>query len=51
MSLIKKARINFRPGVALAGTLTSLTYSKVEPRASKSADKEEEEEGGEDLTN
>ena len=51
VSLIKKARINFRPGVALAGILTSLTYSKVEPRASKSADKEEEEQGGEDLTN
>ena len=51
VSLIKKARINFRPGVALAGILTSLTYSKVEPRASKSSDKEEEEEGGEDLTN
>ena len=51
VSLIKKARINFRPGVALAGILTSLTYSKVEPRASKNSDKEEEEEGGEDLTN
>ena len=51
VSLIKKARINFRPGVALAGILTSLTYSKVEPRASKSSDKEEEEQGGEDLTN
>ena len=51
VSLIKKARINFRPGVALAGILTSLTYSKVEPRASKNSDQEEEEEGGEDLTN
>ena len=51
VSLIKKARINFRPGVALAGILTCLTYSKVEPRASKNSDKEEEEEGGEDLTN
>ena len=51
VSLIKKARINFRPGVALAGILTNLTYSKVEPRASKNSDKEEEEEGGEDLTN
>ena len=51
VTLIKKARINFRPGVALAGILTSLTYSKVEPRASKNSDKEEEEEGGEDLTN
>ena len=42
-SLIKKARINFRPGVALAGMLTSLTYQKVEVKSSK-ADKEEEEE-------
>ena len=28
-SLIKKARINFRPGIALSGILTSLTYAKV----------------------
>ena len=42
-SLIKKARINFRPGMALAGILTSLTYQKVEVKSSK-ADKEDEEE-------
>ncbi|MBO5250777.1 MAG: HU family DNA-binding protein [Bacteroidaceae bacterium] len=30
VSLIKKARINFRPGSALSGILTSLTYTKVE---------------------
>ena len=42
-SLITKARINFRPGVALAGTLSSLTYSKVAKRPTKS---DEEEEGG-----
>ena len=47
-SFITKARINFRPGVALAGTLSTLTYSKVAKRPSKSDD--EEEEGGEDLT-
>ena len=44
-SLIKKARINFRPGVALAGILTSLDYQKVEVKSSK-ADKEKEEEPG-----
>ena len=50
-SLIKKTRINFRPGSALVGILGNLTFSKVKPRYSK-ADKEanEEEEGGEDLT-
>ena len=29
VSLIKKARINFRPGQILAGILTGLTYKKV----------------------
>ena len=50
-TLIKKARINFRPGSALVGILTNLTFQKVKVRSSK-ADKEdeEEEEGGEDLT-
>ena len=43
-ALITKARINFRPGVALAGTLSSLTYSKVAKRPTKS---DEDEEGGE----
>ena len=42
-SLIKKARINFRPGTALSGILGSLTYKKVAVKSSK-ADKEEEEE-------
>ena len=28
-SLIQKARINFRPGIALSGILTNLTYAKV----------------------
>ena len=49
-SFITKARINFRPGVALAGTLSTLTYSKVAKRPSKSDDDGENEEGGEDLT-
>ena len=42
-SLIKKARINFRPGTALSGILGSLVYKKVAVKSSK-ADKEEEEE-------
>ena len=41
-SLIKKARINFRPGVALVGILSNLSYQKVAVKTSK-ADKEEEE--------
>lgn len=42
-SLIKKARINFRPGTALVGVLSNLTYQKVAVKSSK-ADKEEGEE-------
>ena len=41
-TLIKKARINFRPGSALVGILTNLTFQKVKVRSSK-ADKEAEE--------
>ena len=48
-SLIKKARINFRPGTALAGMLTTLSFAKVAVKYAKD-DSEEEEEGGEDLT-
>ena len=44
-SLIKQARINFRPGLALRGILSNLTYTKVKVKSSK-ADKEKEE-GGE----
>ena len=44
-SFITKARINFRPGVALAGALSALTYAKVAKRPTKSDD--EDEEGGE----
>ena len=50
-SLIKKARINFRPGQALSGILTTLSYSKVAKRPTKADDESETEEGGEDLTN
>ena len=51
-SLIQKARINFRPGLALSGILTTLSYSKVAKRPTKAAgDDKETEEGGEDLTN
>ena len=41
-TLIKKARINFRPGTALVGILTSLSYRKVKVKSSK-ADEEKEE--------
>ena len=34
-SLIKKARINFRPGSALVGCLSGLTFQKVKPRYTK----------------
>ena len=44
-SLIKKARINFRPGTALAGMLTTLSFAKVAVKYAKD-DSEEEEEGG-----
>ena len=40
--LIKKARINFRPGTALVGILTGLSYKKVKLKSSK-ADEEKEE--------
>ena len=49
-SLITKVRINFRPGLALAGALTTLSYSKVAKRPTKSDDEGENGEGGEDLT-
>ena len=48
--LIKKARINFRPGSAIVGVLSTLTYQKVKVKSSKANEEVEEEEGGEDLT-
>ena len=43
-SLITKARINFRPGMALAGALTSLSFSKVAKKTTKAKDDAEEDE-------
>ena len=43
-SLIKKARINFRPGSAIVGVLDNLTFAKVKPRSTK-ADKEAKSSG------
>ena len=43
-SLIKKARINFRPGSGLANALNGLTFQKVAVKYTK----DEEEEGGEE---
>jgi predicted histone-like DNA-binding protein len=42
-TLIKKARINFRPGSALVGALDGLTFQKVSVKYTKD---EKEEEGG-----
>ena len=44
-SLIKKARINFRPGSALSSILGNLTFKKVAVKSSK--EDKEAEEGGE----
>jgi len=49
-ALIKKARINFRPGSALVGALSGLTFQKVAVKYTKQSDADKEEEGGEDLT-
>ena len=43
-SLIKKKRINFRPGRVLANAMSSLNFTKVEIKYPK--EEEEEEEGG-----
>jgi predicted histone-like DNA-binding protein len=48
-SLIKKARINFRPGSALVGVLSNLTYQKVAVKSSKAdEEKEDDNTGGEE---
>ena len=47
-SLIKKARINFRPGLALSGMLTSLTYAKVPKKAVPVKEEEEKNDGFEE---
>ena len=45
-SLIKKKRINFRPGRVLANAMSSLNFTKVEIKYPK--EEEEEESGGEE---
>ena len=47
-SLIKRAKINFRPGLTLAGMLGKLQFSKVDIKYAKE-DAADKEEGGEDL--
>ena len=42
-ALIQMARINFRPGIALSGILTSLSFSKVAKKVVKKMDENEEE--------
>lgn len=42
-ALIQKARINFRPGIALSGILTSLSFSKVAKKVVKKMDENEKE--------
>ena len=44
-SLIKKAKIIFRPGTILAGALETLKYSKVAIKYPKETEKEESNEG------
>ena len=47
-SLIKRAKINFRPGKVLANALSSLSFSKVDVKYAKEENPEEEAEGGEE---
>ena len=47
-SFIKKARINFRPGLALSGMLTTLTYAKVPKKAVPVKEEEEKNDGFEE---
>ena len=46
VSMINKARINFRPGLALSGMLTALSFSKVNKLPKKEEKKPEEEVSG-----
>ena len=45
-SLIKRAKINFRPGVALSNALSGLSFTKVKVKYTKPMEEEEEEEEG-----
>ena len=47
-SLIKRAKINFRPGRVLSQALASLSFSKVAIKYPKEAGEDEEEGGGEE---
>lgn len=47
-NLIQKAHINFRPGVSLAGMLTSLSYAKVPKRPLPVKKDEENNDGSEE---
>ena len=44
ISLIKRAKINFRPGTVLANALASLTFSKVRVKYTKEAQEDSGEE-------
>ena len=46
VSMINKARINVRPGLALSGMLTALSFSKVNKLPKKEEKKPEEEVSG-----
>ena len=48
-SLIKRAKINFRPGKVLANALDSLSFSKVNVKYAKEASENEEEGGDEEA--
>ena len=48
-SLIKRAKINFRPGKVLANALDSLSFSKVNVKYAKETSGEEEEGGDEEA--
>ena len=48
-SLIEKAKINFRPGRALAGAISALNFTKVAIKYPKDTSKGEDTSGGEDT--
>ena len=45
-SLIKRAKINFRPGTVLSNALSGLSFTKVKVKYTKPVEEEEEEEEG-----
>jgi hypothetical protein len=46
VSLIKRAKVNFRPGRVLGNALAGLSFSKVDIKYPKKEEEEEEEEEG-----